>query len=346
MFLLAPGAGITHTTPGGGSSTTNMDGNNFVNIQVEATAPGRSKTTTAFDFTDAATHIAAMSNIQVWDLAVGNTFMNVGTQQASYELAGCTPDPFSPINGTINFPPAPMTANGPYFQAIYGGTGVYKLLNNASIRPAWPFGDCVPLSPLIKKSGWAQPAGNTVNLAGCLSEHTATGEGGIASEFDMTYGVFNTFNTGTSSNSNAGLVSPTAGVGIGRQSIGGRMACVAGIDTTTAGRFYFGVTNAAALPKSDTPLGTGDSGIIVGFNVSDTNRSVRTNNIGGSAATITSLGVAKDANIHRIEINWLLNPAAVNIIFDSTLTSVSTAIPGLTVNLFFNLVAARERLGL
>jgi hypothetical protein len=187
------------------------------------------------------------------------------------------------------------------------------------------------------RRGTMTPSGNSQFLTGMLSAHTATGAGSITTTFDTTEGICTAYATTATGGLNAGLVSGTTGVGVGRRLFGMRAIIRAKIDSTTSARYYFGFTSATALPISDTPLASTDHGILVGFRSTDANWS-EIHNDGTAAAVVNSLGVAKDANFHTIEINWSASGNG-NAVLDGSPSSITSRLPTTTTNLFFNAVA-------
>lgn len=277
--------------------------------------------TVAFDYSDSSDHpYVAHTNVIAFDLPAGVPYMKFGSQ--------------NPINSSFYL-------NGviPSDDAHIQGAGAFAIINNNMYR-ALPYGSQLQASPLFGKWGAFQPAGNTGTLDGLLQQHTLVGTGGISTAFSAGQNVLGTnFGTGTTANANAGVVSPTTGVGIGRLSVRGRLRsiCLNNSGSVSSSRFYFGVTSNTTLPISDSPLATTDSGIILGYNSTDTNWVVRTCN-GGGTVTTTSLTntVAKDLNFHTVEINWVAGATTVNVLLDNVLTTVSTTLPATTTNLFFN----------
>jgi hypothetical protein len=179
------------------------------------------------------------------------------------------------------------------------------------------------------------------SLGGILTSHTLTGTGTVSNTFDTTDGVLSNISSGAVSGNIAGLVSPTAGVGIGRRLFGARAQTRAKVDTTTASKFLFGFTSATTLPTAAAtqPLGTTDHGVIVGFvetGTGSTNWSIWHHN-GSGAVTVDNVSgpIAKDANMHTIEINW--TPSGnVTVLFDAVTQTITTDLPATTSSLFFN----------
>ena len=201
-------------------------------------------------------------------------------------------------------------------------------------------------SPLTKRWGGYQPAAGATaatvgTLSGLLAQHSPTGAGTNTNTFDTTEGVLVNLATAATANQNAGLVSPTGGVGIGRRLFGLKARIRSKVDTVagSVSRFYFGFTSATALPLTDTPLATTDSGIIVGFTSADTNYQIRHNDGSTSVTTTQVTGpVAKDTAFHTIQIDWTAS-GNITVIFDGVSHTISTDLPLTTANLYFNAVA-------
>ena len=203
----------------------------------------------------------------------------------------------------------------------------------------------VDQNPIIKKTGSYVPVSPTTAstttigvLDGILSQHVPTAAGTASSTFNTTEGMLANFATTTTANQNAGLVSPTGSFGVGRRLFGMKAILRSKLDTvaSSVSRLYFGFTTNATLPLTDTPIANADHGVIVGFNSTDTNYQIRTND-GSGAATVTAVTgpIAKDANFHTIQIEWA---AAGNIIvtFDGVAQTVSTDLPATTADLKFH----------
>jgi hypothetical protein len=189
------------------------------------------------------------------------------------------------------------------------------------------------------RRGTMVPSGNSQALSGILSAHTPTGAGSISTTYDTTEGVCTAYAATATANLNAGLVSPSTGVGVGRRLFGMRAMIRAKIDSTTSARYYFGFTSATALPISDTPLAITDHGVIVGWSSTDTTWQIYHND-GATSVTKDAItgAIAKDALFHTIEILWTA-AGNVIVIFDGTPQTISADLPATTSNLFFNAVA-------
>lgn len=209
----------------------------------------------------------------------------------------------------------------------------------------------IAMNPIYTRWGSLQPAqGTTADTAGTsigvkdgmLVNYVGTGAGTNSNTFDTTEGVLMSYQSGAVAGNNAGLVSPTTGVGVGRRLFGARAVCRVSNTSTATGRFFFGFTSATALPNNAQPLAVADSGIIVGWNetgTGSTNWSIFHND-GATSVTVDNVTgpIAKNTAFNTIEINWLAggNP---NVIFNGTSQSISADLPATTTNLFFNCIA-------
>ena len=203
--------------------------------------------------------------------------------------------------------------------------------------------------PWTKRWGEWQPtaqnsgSGTSVGvLDGILTSMTQTGPGATNSTtFDTSEGIVMNLTTTITANQNMGLVSSTAGVGMGRRLFGMRAVMRAKIDAvaSSVSRCYFGFTSATALPTSDTPLATTDHGIIVGFKSTSTNYEIYHNDGATSVTTDTvSTGIAKNTSFHTIEINWVGGGSTINVVFDGVSQAISADLPATNQNLYLNAV--------
>ena len=194
--------------------------------------------------------------------------------------------------------------------------------------------------PSARKTGVTFPSGSAGNITHQWLATSTTDVGTITNVWDSAEGVVAQCPTGTSSNSNGGQIQATSGMGCGRRSSFGdiRLKTRCGIDSTSNSRLYAGYSSNTTFPKSDTPLATTDSGVVVGFRTTDANFSVFRNDGGGSAMTVVSLGVAKDTAYHSIEIIYH-GTSSVDVIFDGSLTNYTTVLPSTSANQYYNVVA-------
>lgn len=229
-----------------------------------------------------------------------------------------------------------------------GGSGAAKVFQSGGIKKLMDSNLPIVQSPLTKRTGWFIPAAGTAantigTVGGMLSQHVGTGGGSNTNTFDTTEGTLANFVSGIVAGNYAGLVSPSAGVGIVRRLFGARVLTRVKIDSTTTTRYFFGFSSASALPANNAqPLAVADHGIIVGWNetgTGSTNWSIFHND-GATGVTVDNITgpIAKDALFHTIEINWLA-AGNINVIFDGVAQVVSTDLPATTANLYFYQVA-------
>lgn len=203
-------------------------------------------------------------------------------------------------------------------------------------------------NPIKKRSGAYEPitatSGTTAavvgRVEGILANHVPTGPGTNTNTWDTTEGLLTNLITTTTINQNAGLVSPTAGVGIFRRERATKLVYRGKIDTVAAGvaRLYFGVSSNAAPNISDT-IANGDSLVLVGFKAADASYSIYHNDGTGAHATDVITGtIAKNTSFHTIEIEWTAGGNVV-VTFDGTAQTISTDLPATTTNLYFHLLA-------
>jgi hypothetical protein len=188
------------------------------------------------------------------------------------------------------------------------------------------------------RKGTLEPLGNnTITLTGILTGGTAGTPSQTASVYDTTEGLCIAYTTAATANLNVGYVSPTVGIGVGRRLTNLRMKSRSKVDSTTSCRFYMGFTNLTTLPITDTPLGSADQGVIIGFNSTDGYYTVRHNDGTSVATHVTS--VPKDANFHSCEVEFLPNGNCIISLDDTAVATLTTKLPAPTTNLFFNCVA-------
>lgn len=177
-------------------------------------------------------------------------------------------------------------------------------------------------------------------LDGILNNFTITGAGSITSVYDTTEGMTLALATAASANTNAGLVSPTVGIGIGRTLTAIHFTVRAKASTTSNIRQYVGFTSLATLPTSDTPLASADSGLIVGYSSADTTWQIWNNDGSNTAIKNAITGpISSDTAFHTIDINIPAGGASATVTLDNTAVVVGSRLPTPTTNLFFNAVA-------
>lgn len=300
-----------------GASGAQIDKNNFVNCEMQSDA----SSVCGFDYNDSAEHnYNSHISTMVWDLPAGGTYAKLNNL-TELGLHNCFPDSDTYIGGTVN-------------ASRFARFGTYSGTDFSTVTE-------VAQNPVKKRWGIYQPgAGTTATTvgvqSGILMPHTPTGAGSNVNTFDTAEGIVINLVSGATANTNVGLVSSTAGVGIGRRLFGMKAQIRWAVSATGSSRMYFGFTSAATLPISDTPLATTDHGVLIGYRSTDTNFS-EIHNDGSAAEVVNSLGVAKDTAYHTMEINWDAS-GNVNVFLDGTKTTITTRLPATTSNLFFNAV--------
>ncbi len=196
--------------------------------------------------------------------------------------------------------------------------------------------------PSIKKDGQLNVVGNnTGQLDGILSgAGTLVGAGSLTTVYDTTEGQTLALATTAVGGLNAGYVAATAGVGHGRTLTNMRFTVRAKASATATIRQYVGFTSLATLPVTDTPLGTGDSGVIVGYSSVDANWQIFNNDGSGAAIKTQITGpIPTDTAYHTIDINVPAGGSSITVTVDNTAVVVGSRLPATTTNLFFNAVA-------
>jgi parallel beta-helix repeat protein len=196
---------------------------------------------------------------------------------------------------------------------------------------------------LMRRVGYLYPgtSGTSVMVfGGIITGGTVPATGTNSFTFDTTEGTVAVLASTTTINQNIGLISQATTSGITRRSVYTRARMRNKVDAvaSSVSRLYFGFTSASALPISDTPLATTDSGIIVGFSSTDTTYQIYANDGATSVTKTTVTGsISKNTNFHTIEINWAAS-GNVNVIFDGVSQTISTDLPATTTALNFNAV--------
>lgn len=111
------------------------------------------------------------------------------------------------------------------------------------------------------------------------------------------------------------------------------------VDNSTGIRFYMGFTSNQTLPATNTPLGSADSGVIIGYGSATANFTVYNND--GSAAAVTNnfgSGIAKDASWHSFTIDATGNNVCVCRFDGTNDVTLGDRIPANATTLYFNCV--------
>lgn len=109
------------------------------------------------------------------------------------------------------------------------------------------------------------------------------------------------------------------------------------IDQTSGVRLYIGFTSNQTLPASNTPLGSADSGVILGFGSASTSFMSYVND-GLQAAATQAFSSVKDNDWHTYEITMTVT--TITCTMDGTDTILmATQLPNTATSLYFNCVA-------
>ena len=224
-------------------------------------------------------------------------------------------------------------------------------IDSTTHRPSWKdsLGSTLDVGtriPYNRRWGSFQPAAGTAantvgTIDGILSQHTVTGAT-FSDTYDTSEGILANLVSGAVAGNNAGLISPTVGVGVGRRLFGMKAEARFSMTNTANGRLFFGFTSATAPPNNAQPLATTDNGVYVGYNetgTGSTNWSIFHND-GATSVTVDNVGtgVPKDTQFHTVIIQWVSSGSLV-IAFDAITQTIVADIPITTANLFFNLYA-------
>lgn len=154
---------------------------------------------------------------------------------------------------------------------------------------------------------------------------------------DSTEGYVSRFNSSTSGDINGYKSNSTTQV-ISRRAWNPYIKFKVKPSTTTNSRLYIGFSANNTLPASDTILGTGEAGFLVGFSTTTSNFSIFHNDATGSMVTANiGSGIAKDTSWRTYEIE--MGSSDIKVRLDgSNETTISSDIPATTTDLYFNVV--------
>lgn len=151
--------------------------------------------------------------------------------------------------------------------------------------------------PHIKDTGVLQMGNGAKGYYGILANPTEFGTysyGGL----DTSHGQTANYTSSTTANTQAGL----KWVGVTQRNFNPYFRVKIYNASSSAVRFVFGLFGTDTAVSSDTILGSGIAGVVLGFRASDTNWQVFNNDSSGPMATPTDTGVAKAANVKVLEI--------------------------------------------
>jgi hypothetical protein len=215
------------------------------------------------------------------------------------------------------------------------GVGVNQLSGIHQASVIRRFGDFNP-QPNVSSGG-------SQGLMGCFAANTHAGST-FSNQWDATYGLFQRYNTAASSNAIGGMISPTVGVGIAAMNFPGRWVTRIRNNNTSSVRTYAGFTSnanacqAAGPWLGDTPLASGDSGLMMGYRSTDTQWMVFYN-AGTGPMTSVGTGVLKDANFHLLLITWPQAGGQASFSVDlGTPVTITTGLPTTLTGMFCNVI--------
>lgn len=213
----------------------------------------------------------------------------------------------------------------------------HQTVRNKTISPSDNTLSGVAMDPIIKRTGWAMPVTAGLRREGILADHT-NGTTGTISTAWLSHGLVVQIPTTAATGVQAGLVSPTGGVGITRRRHATIARCRIRVSNTANQCVWFGFTNQTALPINAIPIANAHHGVILGYNDGDGYFTARVNDGAGSAANQSVIGaVAKDTEYHTLQIDWAPS-GNVHLVVDGFDDIVTTKLPGLDEGLYFNCV--------
>lgn len=162
-----------------------------------------------------------------------------------------------------------------------------------------------------------------------IGDGTRLGEGALAgcsilqnpSQRTDSTGPYLEFNSGGTANTNTGT---RKGGNPFRMDSRFYVEIICGTNNTdTNSRLYVGFNSTGAMSGTDTPLGTGETGILIGYRSTDSTYQIFYNNGGGSAMVVIDTGIPRNTGFHKFVI-WS-DSSSFTYIVDSI---VSTPISG------------------
>lgn len=147
---------------------------------------------------------------------------------------------------------------------------------------------------------------NTVSGVGLLAGVPISGAAANTFAWDNWEGRYTVCNTSTTSGTRCGLNWTTGSLSLVDRRQNPRFKVRVKVPTSANTRLYVGLSSATAIPASDTPLATTDSGVLMGWDSNDTQISYWHNEGGGATATTATIGPASsvNGNWHQFEIQF------------------------------------------
>jgi len=193
-------------------------------------------------------------------------------------------------------------------------------------------------SPFYKKSGQMFVGHNAMFKDGLLTSIVETSPTAATyNNADQWMGVYAVYSTGATINSKAGLNGGAGTVTLFTRTSNPYWRVHFKIPSVSNTRFYGGFSSATALPVTDTPLASADSGIIVGWNSTDTTIKIYNNDGTAAAPTAINSTITKPTGLWTYEIisDDANGRFTVNIISGANTfsTNITTRIPASSTRL-------------
>ena len=113
------------------------------------------------------------------------------------------------------------------------------------------------------------------------------------------------------------------------------------LNSISSTRLYIGFTSATALPNTDTPLATTDSGVVFGYTSADSDFSVYYNDGLGGAMAEVETGVVKDATTYHT-VSFQFGASDIVVVLDDGVDTktqtLTTQIPATTTDIKFSAI--------
>lgn len=162
---------------------------------------------------------------------------------------------------------------------------------------------------------------------GLLASATLGATGTITHSFDNWEGRLINLPTSTTANSKAGLNHATGHIALVNRRQNPRFKVRCKVTTTLSSRLYIGFSSATAIPASDTPLATADSGVLMGWDSADTFISYWAND-GAAGITNVATAVSVNANWNLFEFQFdEVTTSCLLYLNDSLIAVLNTNIP-------------------
>lgn len=239
-----------------------------------------------------------IANVKVSGLILGHTTANIDWgHQSNKAITGSvilyndTAHPTPVLNeATID-----QAANSFTYESFADGTGARTVLGKAMNAAG------TAKSPFNRKFGAFYCGHNTIVTEGLYAGVNQAITATLTADQWLSY--YANYNTTATQNTRAGLNSAASGiVTIFTRTSNPSKKTHLKIPNVTDTRFYGGFSSATAIPVTDTPLGTGDSGIIVGWNSTDTTIKIYRNDGSGAAPAAIDTAISKPTNWWQYEI--------------------------------------------